>query len=124
MRKTGIFELEQLDARELPNASAVLAAGVLTVSGSAGRHLIELVRDPATGNIRVLDDKREVARFDAAAVTQIVVNGGPGDDRLRVARDVTQPVMLNGDGGRDLLLAGGGPAQLNGGDDRDKIIGG
>src|SRR5262249_24589195 len=100
MRTARLLELEKLDARELPTATAVLSAGVLAVTGGPGRDIIDIVRDATTGDLRVLDDKREVARFDAAAVTQIIVNGGPGDDRLRIARDVTQPVVLNGDAGR------------------------
>jgi uncharacterized protein GlcG (DUF336 family) len=65
-----------------------------------------------------------VGRFSAAAVSQILVSTGAGDDVVRIAGNVFQPVTLDGGPGNDFLFAGGGPATISGGDGKDILVGG
>jgi uncharacterized protein GlcG (DUF336 family) len=116
--------VEQLEARTLLDATAVLAAGTLAVVGGPGREVIDIALDPAGGQIVVADHGREVGRFDPAAVERITLQGGPDDNVLRIEPEVTQPAVILGGGGDNLLIAGGGPTTLQGGPGRNKLVAG
>jgi uncharacterized protein GlcG (DUF336 family) len=112
---------ETLELRTVP-ATAALAAGTLTVTGTGGDDRIRIVREG--GNLRVLDGTQEVGVFASAAVTAIAVSAGGGNDTVVVGNEVTQPVTLAGGAGMDKLVAGGGAAVLAGGAGEDTLIGG
>jgi uncharacterized protein GlcG (DUF336 family) len=112
---------EPLELRAVP-ATAALVLGTLTVSGDADNDRIRIVREG--GSLRVLDGTDELGTFASAAVTAITVNAGAGNDAVFVANEVVQPVTMNGGPGRNKLVAGGGPASLNGEGEDDLLIGG
>lgn len=112
----------RLERREVPTALAGLAGGILTVSGSAGNDHIAVERD---GNDLVIRDRTViVGRFAIAAVAGIQVDGGSGDDLLRVGRDVDLPVSLIGGDGRDKLIGSSGSQTLAGGAASDRLVAG
>src|SRR5437763_922570 len=104
------LHVERLETRAVPAVTANLAAGVLTVTGDAGRDRIDVLLDQ--GQLVVRDHGRNVAGFAPAAVASITITTGGGDDVVRVASTVTQPVTIDGGAGNDDLIARGGLATL------------
>ncbi|MCI0700186.1 MAG: hypothetical protein L0241_03765, partial [Planctomycetia bacterium] len=115
------LECESLEDRALP-ATAVLAAGVLTVTGDPDDDRIRIFADGA--NLRILDETVEIGAFASGAVTSIVVNGGTGNDAIIIDPVITQPTTIDGDGGDNKLVAGGGPTTLLAGAGNDAFFGG
>ena len=58
------------------------------------------------------------------AVERIEGVAGAGDDAVFVGESVLLPLLLNGGGGDDTLVAGSGPATLIGGLGNDRLVGG
>src|SRR6185312_7153314 len=77
--------VEQLESRDVP-ASASLAAGVLTVNGTAGAD--SLVLKQANGRVSVTGLTRT---FEAANVSSIVVNANAGNDTVSLVGLTAQP---------------------------------
>src|SRR5205807_7789112 len=59
----------------------------------------DLFRDGA--DLVVLDGTLEAFRAPSAGVTNIAINGGGGNDSIRVAPSVTQPVTIDGGPGNN-----------------------
>src|SRR5262245_274217 len=114
------LDCEKLEDRAVP-ATAVLAGGTLTVTGDADDDRIRVVLEGA--NLRVLDGTQELGLFPSAAVTNIVVNTGDGNDTILIDRSVTHPATINAGAGNDKLVAGGGPTVLLGGPGDDELFG-
>lgn len=121
------MKIETLESRRLLSAS--LAAGVLTVTGTDGNDRIEvsldshnqiLVKQQTAG--KNSSGGANVTRFDASAVSSIVVNALGGNDRLEISKKIMLPATLNGGDGNDILIAGGGVTMLNGGAGNDLLI--
>ncbi len=97
-----------------------------------GTTLVLNTSDGGDDNFRVLPGTQadEVVvqvgerRQTFAGVSDILGQGGAGNDVLTVDRSVLLPVQLEGGTGRDQLTAGGGPALLRGDEDDDVLTGG
>jgi uncharacterized protein GlcG (DUF336 family) len=112
---------EALEERAVP-ATAALAGGTLTVTGDPGGDRIRIINDGTA--LRVFDGTAQLGAFAPAAVTNIVVNTGTGDDVVVIDPNVTQPATINGDGGTNKLVAGGGNTGLISGGGQDVLFGG
>ncbi len=124
MARTSIqtaLRCEPLEDRAMP-ATAILAAGTLTVTGTADADRLRIVQEG--DQLRVLNGTEELGYFDSAAVTDITVNAGGGDDTVIIGDAVTQPVNVFGGDGDDKLVAGAGGAALYGEEGEDTLFGG
>lgn len=65
------------------------------------------------------DDVIDLSRTDFGSRA----SGGRGNDLLLGSREFVSFTVLDGDGGRDLLIGGGGSANMNGGAGGDVIVG-
>jgi len=100
-----------------------VAEGVLYVAGSTGGDNI-VVNRTEDGSIEIQADFLSGAQlFDAALIEHIHIVLGDGDDTVEISDDITLSISMDGGAGNDLLIAGGGAAQLNGGEGNDTIIG-
>ena len=116
------MKAEQLEAREQPNAAAVLNGGVLGVLGDVLDNRIEISRDGS--DIVVHDQKILIGRFAAAQVTSIQVQAGDGNDVVKVDQNVLINTILNGGDGDDRISGGGAMNTVNGGNGDDVLKGG
>jgi uncharacterized protein GlcG (DUF336 family) len=116
--------IEPLEPRHAPAVTAALAGGVLTVLGDGERDSIRVSLDPLTNQVVVRDFLVEVGRFASPAVAALSIDAGGGDDVVRVDRAVTQPAVIQGGDGDDILEGGGGPTTLLGGPGSDKLTAG
>ena len=133
--------IEGLEQRALLSAS--VAAGVLTVTGTAGNDNIQIRngKDETTGaaQIVVIESVRPttkgqtpvaptVSRFAAAEVTSIVINAGDGNDRVWLRGNRRSPftvkATINGGAGDDRLAGGAGNDTINGDAGNDRLDGG
>lgn len=112
---------EALEERAVP-ATAALAGGTLTVTGDPGADRIRVTNDGTA--LRVFDGTVQLGAFDPAAVTNIVVNTGAGNDVVVIDPNVAPPATIDGDGGSNKLVAGGGNTGLIGGTGQDVLFGG
>ncbi len=120
-RKWSSLRVEALESRD-PGASAILAGGALTVTGTAANdHL--LIRYEGT-RLVVLDQTGTLGSFDPAAVTTIAVNTGAGNDLVRIASNVLQAATIDGGTGKNILEAGGGATTITNAGAGTKLIGG
>lgn len=129
--RAGRYEVEELEARVAPAATAVAGgaelAGValvgrtLSVGGTNGPDRIAIAPGGPAGAVRVVVDG--VTR-EYEGVGVLVVRAGAGDDVVRVAGRVTLPARIEGEAGDDRLQAGSGAQNLLGGDGDDVVIGG
>jgi uncharacterized protein GlcG (DUF336 family) len=113
---------DELEAREMPAITTVLAAGTLTIAGSPTDERITVYQDGA--DLVVLDGTLEAFRTPSAEVTNIAIDGGGGNDSIRVAPSVRQPAAIDGGSGNNKLVAGAGDAVLVGGTGNDVLFGG
>ena len=116
------IQLQHLDPREQPNATAILAAGTLTVTADPTGGRIDIFKDGS--DLVVRSDGDEVGRFAVGGVTTLNVVGGAGNDVVRVANDITLPTQISGGSGINKLSGGGGTTILVGGADTNLLIGG
>ncbi|MFO0935611.1 MAG: heme-binding protein [Gemmataceae bacterium] len=119
LRRLSFLELE---SREVMNATVALVAGTLTVTADPTGGVIDIFKDGS--DLVVRSSGSEVGRFQTSAVTALNVVGGPGNDVVRVANDITLPTQLNGSGGTNKLLGGGGATIIIGGTDTNLLVGG
>src|SRR5262245_53851568 len=118
------LRIEELEPRNLSAVTAMLAGGALTVTGDADRDSIRVSLDAPANQIVVRNFLTEVGRFAAPAVTSLSIDAGPGDDVVRVDREVTQPALIQGGDGDDILQGGSGTTTLLGGPGLDKLTAG
>jgi uncharacterized protein GlcG (DUF336 family) len=119
-RRTAL-KCEELEDRAVP-ATAALAGGALTVTGTAGDDRIRIVLD--NGAVRVIDGSAEIGTFDPAAVASIAVNGLGGNDAILIDPLLQQAAALTGGDGTNKLVGGGGDTTLTGGSGADALFGG
>jgi len=117
-----MLRCDELEAREVPAVTASVAAGTLTIAGTPGNDRIRVYQDG--GSLVVLSGTEQILNMPSAAVSNIVIAGGDGNDSLIVANNVTQPVQIDGGNGQNKLVAGGGNAVLVGGTGNDALFGG
>jgi Ca2+-binding RTX toxin-like protein len=106
------------------DAPVQLTIGVLSLSGSNVADEMSVERIEPAGSTAYLNAVRNGVNYtiDATKVTNIVMNGSTGDDRLAIDAALTTPATLNGDGGNDTLIGGAGNDILNGGTGNDLYI--
>src|SRR5262249_51192308 len=116
--------LERLEDRSLPAASAVLSAGVLTVTGTPAADVIVVRR---AGDIIRVDG---AAAVPAAAVSRIVVNAGAGNDMIFLNSQDTPgqqplgvPVVVYAGDGDDTVLGSSGADAPYGQNGNDVLLG-
>jgi len=119
------LRLEPLEDRTAPDASGVLAGGTLTVTGGGGAFdKLDLDFDPGANQLVLREFGREVARFDNAAVTQIVINATAFNNDIAIAPDVLQASTIRGGAGNNVLQAGAGSSMLVAGPGTNRLTGG
>jgi len=103
--------------------AALAPDGTLSVAGSSDGDNFIITR--VDGNlVRVQSDLlEEPVDFPAAAVSAIVADLGDGNDFLLIAATLTQPAVVLGGAGNDILIGGGGRDILIGGTGTDVIHG-
>jgi predicted lipoprotein with Yx(FWY)xxD motif/Ca2+-binding RTX toxin-like protein len=108
-----------------------LRQGVLTVVGTAASDKITLrleSGDPAALQVDVGDDGSPNFTFKRERIAQIVVDGGAGDDIIRIDESNgvftdSLPTTIDGGPGNDTIAGGSGAEMLIGGDGNDVIDG-
>lgn len=118
------FKVEQLESREMLDASATFLDGVLSIVGSDANDHIRVTRDHAAQQLVVHDHSKEIHRIDAASVKHINIFTGAGNDHVTISSEVGQPAFIDAGSGNDVVQAGGGSATIYGGDGNDILIGG
>jgi hypothetical protein len=136
---------EQLEPRRFLDATAVLADGVLTVTGTDARDAIHVSLD--RDNVEQLHVRlgQSDNLFDLNAVESIVINAGAGNDRIVISErtgSVYVPLTIDAGAGNDTIVTGSGndvivaglgndrvttgagDDQLDGGDGNDRLTGG
>ena len=106
------------------DAPVQLTTGVLTLTGSNIADEMSIDRIAPTDSPVYFNAVRNGVNYviDATKVTNIVMNGSTGDDRLAIDAVLTTPATLNGDGGNDRLIGGVGNDILNGGTGDDVYV--
>jgi hypothetical protein len=101
-----------------PLPFAVLASGVVTVTGTSGN---DFIRASITNNVLTIRlNALPAATFNSAStITRIVVNALAGNDNILVAASVNRPTSLNGGDGDDTIVGGAGADVINGGNGND-----
>ena len=105
--------------------------GVLTVNGTDASDKIALrlqAGDPDTLEVDLGDDGSADFSFERTRITNIAVNGGAGDDSVRIdesngAFTDSIPTTIDGGDGNDTIAGGTGNETLFGGDGNDTIDG-
>jgi len=125
--------IDNLEQRRL--LSAVLASGVLTVTGAAKNDEISvsLSKDGTTLTVSESAGSRfkhpapTKTTFAAADVTSLVINAGAGNDNVSLNGSYKTPFSLaatiNGEDGNDNLKGGAGNDTINGGAGDDNLYG-
>ncbi|HEY1380848.1 MAG TPA: hypothetical protein VGF55_28865, partial [Gemmataceae bacterium] len=117
--------LELLEDRSVPSATASFAAGTLSVTGSAGNDTIVVRR---VNDVISVDGT--AVKVAAGLLRQIVVDGGAGDDLIRLdsealgGQPLGVPVVALGGTGNDTIVGTPGPDRLFGQVGNDTIRGG
>ncbi|HEX3148441.1 MAG TPA: heme-binding protein [Gemmataceae bacterium] len=106
----------------IPGGTAILAGGTLTITGTAGNDHIMVRYEVST--LIVVDQSGTIGRYNPASVAKIAVAAGAGNDSIQVASNVTQPAVLDGGVGKNLIVAGGGSTKIVDGGSASKIVGG
>ena len=108
--------------------SAVLVADAdnpddtaLVITGGSGADFIMVQR--LGSQIRVLRNGQNIGTFASADVDRIVVFGQNGNDFISVMSSVTQPTLLLGGAGNDVLIGASGADEIAGADGNDTMFG-
>ena len=112
-------------------ASSKLTDSVLRVNGTDASDKIALrleAGNPAIVQVDIGDDGSADFSFERAEIAEIAVNGGAGDDLVRIdeingAVNADIPTTLRGGDGNDTLAGGSGAERLRGGDGSDSLDG-
>lgn len=112
------LNLERLEDRTTPT-TAILNAGILAVSGTAGNDNISVTKD-TVNNLIIVDGQS----FDSALVNKLIISTADGDDTVIVDTIVTQRCEIYGGNGNDFLQGGSGADYLSGGPGDDVLLGG
>jgi Ca2+-binding RTX toxin-like protein len=110
--------------------TAQVSNGTLQVTGNAASDTLALrlaPGDPQTLQLDVGDDGTTDFAFDRATFTAVNVQGGGGDDSIRIdqlnGRFIEDAVTLDGGAGNDTLIGGDGDDVLIGGTGNDVVDG-
>lgn len=113
--------IESLEKRQLLSGSVALTPqGVLDVTGTRKNDKIAITVDHhRRGKLDVAINGKTYA-LPAAAISQIDVEGGAGNDSISVDSLISAPATLNGGDGNDTIIAGGGDDTIDGGTGTDQ----
>lgn len=112
------LNLEILEDRTTPT-TAVLNAGILAVSGTAGDDNVSITKD-VPNNLIIVDGMS----FDSSLVNKLIISTAGGDDTVIVDVLVTQRCEIYGGDGNDFLQGGSGADYLSGNIGDDVLLGG
>jgi Ca2+-binding RTX toxin-like protein len=101
--------------------SATLDAGVLSITGSDDRDVINVYRSAITSQI-IVEQNGAVQSFAPAAVTKLRITAMGGDDFIQST--VAKPAIIDGGDGNDYIRSGSGNDTILGGAGDDQIYGG
>ncbi len=108
---------------------ARLDGQTLLVTGTAGNDSADLKTRKTRDGRSWLDVNGTfivggVASFELNRVAFIQIALGEGDDRARIASQITLPALIRAGGGNDLITAGGGATEVHAGPGDDQVMGG
>jgi Ca2+-binding RTX toxin-like protein len=121
-RRSSLPMIEGLEERK--HLSATLKGGLLTVEGTKGNDVINVVRDKKkTQNVLVQINKKRTLAFKLRKINSILVNSGSGNDTvtLNEKRGALARATLNGGPGNDRLNSGKVNDRVDGGEGNDII---
>ncbi len=112
---------EHLEERYLMAArlTASLAGGALTITGSDAADVIVMQQ---AGTRLSVDGLTQGFRADR--INKLVIDGGPGNDQIRLGSSVQIPAELKGGDGDDFITGGRAADKLYGGPGNDSLDGG
>ena len=119
------MQFQPLESRRHFSVSHFLdAAGTLTVQGDYANDVI--VIEQVGPSLMVNPPRRfffwpPLGGYDVAAVKNIVVRGGSGDDHISI--NVALPADVSGDDGNDVVFGGFGDDRIDGGPGNDTLYG-
>jgi inhibitor of cysteine peptidase len=125
--RLGAERLESRQVLSAPAGTVAFTRGLLVVRGDAGGGSADdsiLVREaPADGTaFEVVFNGVVVKRGALSGLRRVVVDGGRGDDEIRV--DIAVPSRLIGGDGDDILVGSAAADHLDGGSGHDMLAGG
>ena len=123
-KKTQRLNLESLESRTNPAITATLNAGLLQITGSEQRDVVQIRLDGLGDQILVQDAAKVVATFPTTLVTELLVQTLGGNDSIQIDPRMIQPATLDGGSGNNVLRGGGGLTTLIGGSGIDKLFAG
>lgn len=124
LKKKQRLNLESLESRTNPAIIATLNAGLLQITGSEQRDVVQIRLDGLGDQILVQDAAKVVATFPTTLVTELLVQTLGGNDSIQIDPRMIQPATLDGGSGNNVLRGGGGPTTLIGGSGIDKLFAG
>jgi hypothetical protein len=122
-RRAARPRLEDLEPRLALSASprVAIVGDTLTVQGTPRPDRIQIEATPQSGTVRVVFDGKVLGSY--GPVASIDVNAGAGNDIVTVDPRITLPTLLDGGPGNDRLRGGSGPNTLVGGAGKNVLIG-
>jgi uncharacterized protein (TIGR03118 family) len=120
----GLFGKITANAPGTSPVNAVLADGVLSITGGPDGDKIQVRFKRPTNQIIVQSDGTQIGSFDAAAVGTIEIQGFGGDDHIDVGPQITATTIIDGGAGNDKIMGGDGPNILLGGPGSDMLFAG
>ena len=122
-RRAARPRLEDLEPRLALSASprVAIVGDALTVQGTPGPDRIQIKATPQSGTVRVVFDGKVLGNY--GPVASIDVNAGAGKDTVTVDPRINLPTLLDGGPGNDRLRGGSGPNTLVGGAGKNVLIG-
>jgi uncharacterized delta-60 repeat protein len=103
------------------STGSVGGISTLTVNGTKNADLVSIRKAARGGAIEVTLNNVFQGLFQA---DRVIIFGSAGNDVIRVAPEITEPVEVFGGPGNDLIYGGVGDATLHGGKGNDKLFGG
>jgi Ca2+-binding RTX toxin-like protein len=101
-------QLEILENREVPSATATLANGILTVNGTDKSDFIHVFvpqNNAAKVDVQVvINGHASLFTFDRAKVSALTINGGDGNDVIINCTNI--PSTISGGNGNDRIFGG------------------
>jgi len=128
MDRTDIrHHVQSLEPRRFMDATALLADGVLTITGTEGRDVISVSLDATDATRLDVVANKQSFGFDVADVGSIVINTAGGNDVVTVSEKngaITIPMVVDGGAGNDRITTGSGDDVVTGDAGNDSVNGG
>lgn len=125
------LQVDRLESRCLLHgfdaATVVLNGNILEITADKHPNLIDVSKNASDKIVVQIDgqtDPSNPAGYDVAAIQQIRIDGGPGNDQIDVNGNVSIPCLILGGKGNDTITGGAGNDTVDGGVGGDWIDGG